>query len=903
MTQKITRYPGAKPFTIEYKDLFFGRDRDIDRFSRLIQVEKLTVLYGKSGLGKSSLLNAGVLPQLKNTRPIFIRFYSFSESNRRQPLLARCHEILAEYDGDSPLARIADRNDSLWLHLKDIQWRLQRDNDAKTTLHLIFDQFEELFTYPAEDYLAFAAELADALNNRQPRDFSQALEQTLRANPDFLSDDDWRLLESDLPLNVIFSIRSDRMNLLNRLTPHLPQALRHCYELKPLEPDAAREAIEKPAQLDLAKASTPETARLATSPSQGLDDQQSSVDPADLAKGSDETLERGEQKPSQGVFLSPAFAYDPALSERILAYLTGGGQKEIESFQLQIICDFVEKIVLETGQKLVPDGHVPQLDQVYHSYYLNLIEQLPAADRPTARRLIEDGLIFEAEERRLSLYEGQITDSFGVSPVLLRQLVDSRLLRSEPNPGGGFNYELCHDSLVKPILLAKEKRLAAEREAAQKRLEAEREAKRQDELRQAREEAEREQARRLRDRRRSQIVIAIVSLFALISLGLAIWAVQSKREANQARKEAQAQLDALKQSYSVIVRNTLRDEVPQRRGEGRYAEVLAALDEAATLNVEQDLVRFNYAEIAFIYSHRPDSLAKAGAIMARFGPVEGRDGQSFRESLRKLVGEEDYTRLTRKYYGDFVAVPGDTFMMGAPEDEAGSGGSERPVHKVRLSPFQISRYEMTVAQYRLFCLADSTVEMLDPEGWGWQEDAPIINVSWYEAVRYANWLNGLRGLPPPMTEDAGLKYPGQKGYRLPTEAEWEYACRAGTTTPFNLGPTITTNQVNYYGAFEWRDNIVGEYRKRTIPVGSLNAPNAWGLHDMHGNVYEWCADWYGAYPNKFETNPVGPAVGSNRVIRGGSWYNSGRNCRSADRLNRWPGIRYRSVGFRLVFVP
>jgi formylglycine-generating enzyme required for sulfatase activity len=135
-------------------------------------------------------------------------------------------------------------------------------------------------------------------------------------------------------------------------------------------------------------------------------------------------------------------------------------------------------------------------------------------------------------------------------------------------------------------------------------------------------------------------------------------------------------------------------------------------------------------------------------------------------------------------------------------------------------------------------------------------------------------------------------------YRLPTEAEWEYAARARTTTPFAFGNCLSTNDANYDGKHPLTGCSKGQYRKTTISVGSLRK-NVWGLYDMHGNVYEWCQDWYGKYPTGSVTNPTGPATGSLRVIRGGSWNDEARYCRSAFRLRRSPGYASLDLGFRL----
>ncbi len=134
--------------------------------------------------------------------------------------------------------------------------------------------------------------------------------------------------------------------------------------------------------------------------------------------------------------------------------------------------------------------------------------------------------------------------------------------------------------------------------------------------------------------------------------------------------------------------------------------------------------------------------------------------------------------------------------------------------------------------------------------------------------------------------------------RLPTEAQWEYACRAGTSTPFSFGTTITTEQVNFDGNHPYGGGSRGSYREKTVAVGSL-PPNAWGLYEMHGNVWEWCADWYGEYAAGAQTDPVGPSKRPVRVVRGGSWGISAQGCRSAFRGWIEPGYRDLILGFRL----
>ena len=217
--------------------------------------------------------------------------------------------------------------------------------------------------------------------------------------------------------------------------------------------------------------------------------------------------------------------------------------------------------------------------------------------------------------------------------------------------------------------------------------------------------------------------------------------------------------------------------------------------------------------------------------------------------------------LTEKPIVEWVSIPAGTFTMGSPQSEWGEWDNETQ-HQVTLSAFKISKYQITFEQYDMFCEATGREKPKDTCVWG-RGKRPVINVSWDDAAAFAEWM----------------------GCRLPTEAEWEYACRAGTTTPFNTGDSITTSQAHF-------NNL------QTMPVGSF-APNEWGLYDMHGNVWEWCSDWYGPYSSGSQTNPKGPSSGSFRINRGGSWGLDESFCRSAIR-GMSPGGPSDEIGIRLV---
>ena len=233
---------------------------------------------------------------------------------------------------------------------------------------------------------------------------------------------------------------------------------------------------------------------------------------------------------------------------------------------------------------------------------------------------------------------------------------------------------------------------------------------------------------------------------------------------------------------------------------------------------------------------------------------------------------------------EMVVIPAGRFVMGSPESEAGRFDDEGPPHFVTIAePFALGRYPVTFEEYDEFAASTGRGPPGD-QGWG-RGRRPVIDVSWDDAEAYVDWLSQRTGQP----------------YRLPSEAEWEYACRAGTTTPFHFGLTISTDQANYDGTYTYGSGKKGVHRKQTMPVGSFPA-NGFGLHDMHGTVWEWCADvWHDSYEGAPADGTAWVEGGdqSRRVLRGGSWFRDPRNLRAAGRGRNGPGVRNFNVGFRV----
>jgi len=221
---------------------------------------------------------------------------------------------------------------------------------------------------------------------------------------------------------------------------------------------------------------------------------------------------------------------------------------------------------------------------------------------------------------------------------------------------------------------------------------------------------------------------------------------------------------------------------------------------------------------------------------------------------------------------EMVYIPGGTFIMGTPETEKDSYPRERPQHQVKVGPFYIGKYQVTQAQWGAVAKLAKIERDLNPDPSRFKgENRPVERVSWEDAVEFCARLAQATG----------------KEYRLPSEAEWEYACRGGTRTPFHYGETITSDLANYDGNSTYAEEAAGEYRRETTPVGSF-PPNSFGIYDMHGNVLEWCADpWHDNYEGAPKDGSVWRENGNDNyshVMRGGSWVVNSRVCRSGFRF-------------------
>lgn len=419
--KKLHRYPGIQPFSRDYQDVFFGRSNDIESLYKYLNVNNLVVLYGKSGLGKSSLLNAGLIPVVEDRqkfKTIFFRFGSYSGSNPSQLQHTFVQKILESLTkGQQPFLpelNLAAEEISIWQHLKALEWAYRKEEGFL----LVLDQFEEVFTYPDEEVDDFGKAFSEVVNNRMPEAFRRKLYEKVENDDTFLNrnGDQVDFIDQPTPLKILIGIRSDRLSLLDRFSVHLPNILKNTYELSPLDLYQAKQAIVAPAA-------------------------------------------------NYGQFISPPFTYNEHFLEVILDYLSKGGTRPVETFLLQIICQHIEdKMVGVAGNSSKESNEVSQedignLDSIARSYYVNVIQgkdqlgvqRFTEHEQLMVRHFIETNLIDVVNHHRISL-DKTFVEKQGFEDDLLDKLVNARIIRQEPNTVSGVSYELSHDTLIDPVL-------------------------------------------------------------------------------------------------------------------------------------------------------------------------------------------------------------------------------------------------------------------------------------------------------------------------------------------------------------------------------------------------------------------------------------------------------------------
>ena len=425
---EINRYPGTIPFSRKYQHVFYGRDQDIRNVSKYVTVNNLSVLHGKSGLGKSSLINAGLVPFLekfKNYKCLFVRFTAYKKGdhsislkekftealNSHLPLEMKLHSFL-KLDSNTPIP---------WLLIKELQ--LEQGQNKRVLI--IIDQFEEVFTYPASQIDELIESLGQVLYNRIPKVIEQLLRNQLLSDVNRYTRQELELynfLGNTEDVHFLLGIRSDKLSLLNRLKSELPTVMMNHYELYPLSWEQAHQAISIPSN-------------------------------------------QSESGDDDVTFMTQRFKMSEELIESILSYLTKDKSKPIETFLLQIICSHIERMIRlnEIRGSLIETNLIPDLKSITKGYYISVLsdQKLNVSNQPSAhilnrlliRFLIEKILIDFRNLYRISIDKNYLENQ-GITSYLIEFLIDARIIRREPNSVDGVNLELSHDILIEAVRLS-----------------------------------------------------------------------------------------------------------------------------------------------------------------------------------------------------------------------------------------------------------------------------------------------------------------------------------------------------------------------------------------------------------------------------------------------------------------
>ncbi len=488
------RYPGANSFTTEQAHLFMGREQDRENLYQLMLARQIVVLYGKSGYGKSSLINAGIIPMLEQEREEKPQYFSIRLYNREQNIDAFSKSplntfITALSANTEELAWMQDFKENayprglLWYWIKQHQFQ-----QPETPIILFFDQFEELFTYSEQEVEAFAAELNLLLYQRIP-DFLSKKEYFTE-----LDNEQTNFIFTKPEIKIVFAIRSDRMSLLNRLAKYLPNILKFNYELDALTENEARQAIVKPAQLE------------------------------------------GEH------FISPTFAYETPVIDAIINRVKNSHDGKIETATLQIILRFIEehKVPKLEGKSITLE-HLGNIKDIFKDFYQTSLNKLSQQEKAIASKTIEERFI--QNNQRIPFADTYLKAEDEWTDNLLKQLEESTLLRKERDSAGRFIYEIGHDTLIEPIVeFAEERKIKAKKIAEEKNKQAEA-AKRQQAI-QALENKNLQQILEARKQLLNYALIAGVILTGLLVFASLLWrmAEKEKQNANKAQQQAQKAL-------------------------------------------------------------------------------------------------------------------------------------------------------------------------------------------------------------------------------------------------------------------------------------------------------------------------------------------------------------------------
>ncbi|MEP7108034.1 MAG: DUF1566 domain-containing protein [Ferruginibacter sp.] len=657
----LYRYPGTKPFEAGDYALFKGRDDDIIKLFDIVFIENPVVLFSRSGLGKSSLLNAGLYNKIINENkatPLFIRFGACYKDTTVLPL-EKLTEVINKLKRkeQNPLfeklvSQVIDNQYSLWYKFKNIQI----NDPARNSFVLIFDQFEELFTYPQHAIDQFKKELSELLYIKVPQELRDFMNEKRKTDSNFISKEEANLIFATLDIRILFAIRSDKLSLLNSLTGFFPTVLKNCYELRPLSRDQAKQAIIFPAQLQASN------------------------------------------------FESNPFVFNEEVLNYILDSLTETNdhdaigatieKPQIETFQLQIVCKYAENLVIEKGLKEITKKDLGDIKLIFENQYKNIINKLPEVQQLPARIMMEEKLI--VEKTRVSMPEISLLKEVkekGLTRELIDYLINTHIIRRDQSG----TIEISHDTLVEPILKSKKEREDKEELA---RIEAEK----QEELRQQKEKTEKEKLELAKTRKRLRIVNSLLGgvLLALIVAGfLGAIAYKAKnearnqqgiaeaasREANEQKDKAEKEKQNAKTSAIDAIKQQGIAEAASREA-GKQKDIAEKQKQKAETSAKVAIKQQGIAEAASIEANIQKDIAEKerqkaetsakDAIkqqgIAEAASIEANKQKDTAESSNRKLQEFTNTVIGARYKGGIIAWKDGTgkhFLIAAENDLPG----------------------------------------------------------------------------------------------------------------------------------------------------------------------------------------------------------------------------------------
>jgi len=475
----INRYPGTRAFLQTEHNIFNGRKTEINKLSELIAIEKIVVLYGNIGSGKTSLVNAGLIPKITaDEKPNILNFsFNHNEKEEENTIFKNIHEILFKNEKNTEISfleKIIPNENTLWYHLK----KYQINNKNSSEFLIIIDDFDNFFTYSKTQQQQFKQELSTLLYTKVPQNIRNEFNKKYDENPSFLSEEQVEILFEPLNVKLLIVINSENLSKLNNIRDFIPGVMQYFYELNPISLEKAYEAIEYPALFHSSEIN----------------------------------------------FASQQFEYEEAAINKIVEHIYFDGERTTDLFQLQVICSRAEQIAIEKQKNKTDDlvkitiEDLGDLDMIFKDYYENLYKLINNNESENlARLLIEEGLIFEDEKYRLSMYEGLILKNYNIQKELLLKIVDYQILRLKTGTSGRKSYEISHDVFLPTIIESKKIRREAE------------EAKKRDEM--------------LKANRKKIIKISSVICLFIITLILTISLVmisKAEKEERLAKEESQA---------------------------------------------------------------------------------------------------------------------------------------------------------------------------------------------------------------------------------------------------------------------------------------------------------------------------------------------------------------------------